>query len=93
MLTSTIDSIREDNARFAREVEYIRETALDDVIDQRIEVAERQFDNETIEELEEAVDMVKRLSNDEDVVEEAAEIEKILNAEGDITFNEMVGIE
>ena len=93
MLTSSLDAIREEKAKFARDVEYLKETALDDIVDQRVEVAESQYVRETIEELEEAVAMVNRLPEDVDVVEESAEVERILNAETDITFNEMVGIE
>ena len=93
MLTSSLDAIREERAKFARDVEYLKETAIDDVIDQRIEVAESQYVRETISELEEAVEMVNRLPEDIDVMEESAEIERILNAETDLTFNEMVGIE
>ena len=93
MLTNKIDQIRESKARFAREVEYLKETALDDMIDERIEEAESQYVRETMEELEEAADMVNKLSGEEDVVAESVEIEKILNATEDITFEEMCGIE
>lgn len=93
MLTSTIDSIKRENAIFARDTEYLKETALDDMIDERMESVEDQFDPETIEELEEAVHMVEQLSGDIDPVMESAEIDRILNAEDDISFNEMAGIE
>lgn len=93
MLTSTIDSIRKENAIFARDVEYIKETAIDDEIDERMESAENVFDRETIYELEEAASMVKRLPSDVDFVAESAEISRILNADSDITFEEMAGID
>lgn len=93
MLTTAMDSIRETNAKFARDVEYIKETANDDIIDARVEMAEAQFSHETIGELEEAADMVGKLSAEENVVEEKAEIDRILNAEENLTFEEMVGIE
>mgnify|MGYP004647044183 CR=1 FL=1 len=93
MLTTAMDSIRESNAKFARDVEYVKETANDDIIDARVEMAEAHFNNETISELEEAAAMVDRLSSEENVVEEKAEIDRILNADENLTFEEMVGIE
>lgn len=93
MLTNTIEAIRTERAKFIRDVEYIKETAKDDVLDNRMEVAESLYVRESVEELEEAADMVKKLSSEEDVVAESAEVETILNAEENITFNEMIGIE
>ena len=92
MLTNPIDSIRIKNAEFARDVEYIKETALDDEIDERVEAAESEYTPESIEELEEAAAMVNRLPEDEDPVEESAEIDRILNATENITFEEMANI-
>lgn len=93
MLTNTIEAIRTERAKFIRDVEYIKETAKDDVLDNRMEVAESLYVRESVEELEEAADMVKKLSSEEDVVAESTEVETILNAEENITFNEMIGIE
>lgn len=93
MLTNSIDAIREEKARFARDVEYIKETYLDDVLDQRVEVAESLYVRETMDELEEAADMISKLSSEDDIVAESVEVNRILNADGDISFNEMVGIE
>ena len=92
MLTNPIDSIRIKNAEFARDVEYIKETALDDEIDERVEAAESEYTPESIEELEEAAAMVNKLPSDVDPIEESAEIDRILNAEENITFEEMVNI-
>lgn len=92
MLTNPIESIRIENARFARNIEYIKETALDDQIDERVEAAESEYYPESIEEMEEAAAMVNRLPEDEDPVEESAEIDRILNATENITFEEMANI-
>ena len=92
MLTNPIESIRIENAKFARNIEYIKETALDDQIDERVEAAESEYYPESIEEMEEAVAMVNRLPEDEDPVEESAEIDRILNATENITFEEMANI-
>ena len=92
MLTNPIESIRIENAKFARNIEYIKETALDDQIDERVEAAESEYYPESIEEMEEAAAMVNRLPEDEDPVEESAEIDRILSATENITFEEMANI-
>ena len=92
MLTNPIESIRIENAKFARNIEYIKETALDDQIDERVEAAESEYYPESIEEMEEAAAMVNRLPEDEDPVEDSAEIDRILNATENITFEEMANI-
>lgn len=93
MLTNPIESIKLENAKFARDVEYIKETSLDDEIDDRIEVAESQYVGETIEEMEEAAAMVNKMPATESLVEESAEIDRIMNATENLTFEEMVGLE
>ena len=92
MLTSAINSIRENKAKLARDVEYLKETALDDRIDERVMRAEACFEKATLEEYQEAAGFVDRLSSENDLVEESMEVERILKAEGDLTFNEMAGI-
>lgn len=94
MLANILSDIREENAQFARDVEYLKETSSDDIIDERLERAEESVldDIESYEELEIAKENVDHLSDIEDTMEESAEIEKILNATEDLTFEEMVGI-
>lgn len=92
-LTSTMDYLKESRAKFARDVEYVKEISHDDVIDECVESAEFLFEPETTEELQEAVDMVERLSDEENLVESADELSRILEADGDISFNEMIGLE
>ena len=94
MISSITDSIREQNARFARETEYIKEISRDDIIDERTDIAmeEVQGVTDSVEELEEAVSLYDQMPETEDLTVEAAEIQRILDADGDISFNEMVGI-
>ena len=66
--------------------------AGEDVVDDRTEVAESQYVKETIEDYNEAAEMIDQLSSD-DSKEEAAEIQRIMEATDDITFDEMIGIE
>lgn len=94
MLSNTIDDIKRENAEFLRDVEYVKETALDDELDARMDVAERAFNNtETYDELSEAADAIDNLSDYIDPAVEEAEIDRILNCNDEITFEEMAGIE
>ena len=87
------DSIRRDNAIFARDLEYVKESISEDMIDDRLEVAENKFMGyESSDEIQEALNMVNKLSDEENVIEESAEIERILSSNEDITFDEMIGI-
>lgn len=92
MLTNPIESIKLENAKFARNVEYLKETAIDDVLDDRVEVAESQYVGESIEEMEEASHMVNKMPANENLVEESAEIDRIMNADDNITFEEMINL-
>ncbi len=92
-LVNTIDHLKEERAKFARDVEYLKETAVDDMLDERVEAAELCFESETVEELTEAADFVERLSDEENIVESADELTRILDAEGDISFDQMIGLE
>lgn len=93
MLSGSLETIKRERAKFARDVEYLKEMAIDDVIDDRTEIAESLINKETIEELKEAADMVQKLSGEVNMVAENAEIDMIMNAESNITFDEMIGIE
>ena len=44
-------------------------------------------------ELEEAVEMVNKLSVEDEIAMEHVELERLLSATENVTFNEMVGIE
>lgn len=93
MIASIIDDVKARRAKFAREVEYLKETALDDEIDERTEVSESTFmTKETVDELKEAASYVDRMSGEEDLVQEAAEINYILTNGSDCTFDEMIGL-
>ena len=92
-LVNTIDQLKEERAKFARDVEYIKETSLDDILDKRIETAELCFESESVDELTEAVKFVERLSDEENIVESANELSRILEADGDISFEQMIGLE
>ena len=95
MLQSSINTLNENRAKFARDIEYLREMAIDDEVDERMEVAESTIVGETIEELQEALEMVNEMPVDMTVemALESEEVQRILDADDNITFNEMVGLE
>lgn len=94
MLKSSLEALQESRAKFAREVEYLRETAVDDVVDERTEEAESTIVEESMEELAEALEMVDSMpiNMDTEIALESEEVQRILDAEDNITFDEMVGI-
>lgn len=95
MLKSSIDSLNESRAKFARNVEYLKETAIDDIVDERTEAAESTLVGETMEELNEALEMVNIMivDSDDELALESEEIQRILDAEDNISFNEMIGLD
>jgi hypothetical protein len=92
MLTFGIDSILRNKAKMAREVEYLKESITEDVIDERTEAAESMYLKETPEELLEALELDAKMTTD-DSYAESVEIDNILNADHDLTFEEMCGLE
>ena len=92
MLTTTIDNINYNRAKRARELEYAKEAVNEMVIDERTEMAESIFMHETPEDLMEAVEFGKSLTED-DAVAEATEIERILESDHDMSFEEMCGLD
>lgn len=94
MLAGSIDAINRANASYARDLEYLKEAMYEDELDARLEALDR---NEgiidTAEELLEAKEFAERLSGEEDEALMEAEVDRILNADHDLTFNEMAGIE
>ena len=66
MLNYSVDSIREERARFARDVEYLREMANDDFTDERFFTLESKFGtNETYEDYLEAASIMEQIVVDE----------------------------
>lgn len=92
MLTSTADYIRKERAKFARDVEYLRETVNDDIIDIQVEKAESKYNTETVEELQEAAYMVDKLPIDDEYTAESVEIQRLLDATENMSFEDMTNI-
>jgi len=94
MLNNILDDIKLERAKFARDVEYLTEEALQDEIDDSLELAEESVLGyvETSDELLEANDYLESMSVD-DEESSKEEIQRIMEATSDMTFDEMVDVE
>ena len=90
MLDNAINSIRKERAALAREIEYMRESMEDDKLDEIMESVEGSDSNA---ELIEAAAYANSVDvTEEETAIESVEIDRILNADHDITFDEMIGL-
>ena len=90
MLDNAINSIRKERAALAREIEYIRESMEDDKLDEIMESVEG---SDSKAELIEAAAYANSVDvTEEETAIESVEIDRILNADHDITFDEMIGL-
>lgn len=91
MLTGTLNKIRAERAARIRDVEYIREMAADDAADDRLLDLELRSVKDTGNLFAESVETINQISAEDDFSQD--EINRILNADHDLTFDEMLGIE
>lgn len=91
MLKGIIDGIKRERAEFVRNIAYLREMSDDDIISDRIDVAESLVIKETADDIKEAVDLVNYMPSDFKE-EDNAEIERLMTATESITFDQMIGI-
>lgn len=91
MLVTAIENMKHQRAEFAREIEYLKESVLDDEMDARLTVAEELYVRESVEDYEEAKKELDLISESEET-QKNAEIKRILNADHNITFDEMIGL-
>lgn len=90
MLDNAINSIRKERAALAREIEYMRESMEDDKLDEIMESVEG---SDSKAELIEAAAYANSVDvTEEETAIESVEIDRILNADHDITFDEMIGL-
>ena len=91
MLTGTLNKIREERASRVRDLEYIREMAADDAIDDRLFDLELRTMKESGNIYAESAETVAQIPSDEAF--RADEIKRILDADHNLSFDEMIGIE
>ena len=90
MLDNAINSIRKERAALAREIEYMRESMEDDKLDEIMESVEG---SDSKAEVIEAAAYANSVDvTEEETAIESVEIDRILNADHDITFDEMIGL-
>ena len=90
MLTGTLNKIREERAARIRDIEYIREMVFEDAIDDRLFDIELMNLKESGNIYAEAAETIKSIPTDNSFRDE--EIKRILNADRNLTFDEMLGI-
>ena len=94
MLNTLIDNIKLERAKFSRDVEYLRELAIEDNLDDIMEGVEEEMlgSMDTSAELLEAAEDLEKLS-DEDEEFSNNEITKIMEATEDMTFDELIDVD
>lgn len=90
MLTKLSDSIKRKNAEFIRDVEYIKETAYEDMLDERMESFMEDVSELSMGEIRADLDSLNELTDDPE--QDEIEVQRIMNADCDMTFNDMIGI-
>lgn len=89
MLTGVLNKMREERAKFARDVEELRQMYMEDAIDDRdaeIDIAYGAADDP--DELRDAADVLDRIPEDDDFTDK--EINTILNSNCDLSFDELI---
>lgn len=89
MLTGALNKMREERARFARDIEELRQMYMEDAIDDReteIDLTYGAADDP--DELRAASDVLDKIPEDDDFTDN--EINTILNSDHDLSFDELV---
>mgnify|MGYP004556333689 CR=1 FL=1 len=92
MIENILSNAKRERAEFARDIAYIREMSLDDEVDDIMEKVDRNIYSESSDDYKEAINVVNMMQEsypDED----AAEMERIMEATHNISFDEMIGVE
>ena len=91
MFKTTIDNLKLSRAIQARNIEYLKESVLENKIDEATEAGESLFFKESVDDLLEAKQYDSLISDDESVTE-SVELEKIMQSDHDLSFDEMIGV-
>lgn len=90
MLTKLSDSIKRKNAEFIRDVEYIKETAYEDMLDERMESFMEDVSELSMGEIRNDLDSLNELTDEPE--QDEAEVQRIMSADRDLSFNDMIGV-
>jgi hypothetical protein len=91
-LTGTLNNLRMKRAQTLADIEYLRQMSIEDRMDDRFDAIEAKAFTESVDNeiLENASDIIDQISTDESFRME--EVERILNSDTDMTFDEMIGV-
>lgn len=90
MITNLSDSIKRKNAEFIRDVEYIKETAYEDMLDERVQSFMEDASELSMGDIRSDLDELDNLNDDPE--QDEMEVQRIMTADKDITFNDMIGV-
>lgn len=90
MLRKLSDSIKRKNAEFIRDVEYIKETAYEDMLDERMESFMEDVSELSMGEIRNDLDSLNELTDEPE--QDEAEVQRIMAADRDLSFNDMIGV-
>lgn len=90
MFTDSLANIQRKRAEYARDVEFMREMASDDLIDDITAKTEQLYLKESVIDDEEIELIMEKITGEDDMSEK--EIQRIMEATEDMTFDEMVGV-
>lgn len=93
MLTVALDNIRKERAIRARELEYIKEMAFDEEVDELTQEAESMFIREPLSEYMTVKEYLDTKVTPNDSVAEEEELNRILEATEDLDFDDMIDLE
>lgn len=89
MLTGALNKMREERAKFARDVEELRQMYMEDAIDDREHEMDITFGTtDDPDELRAAADVLDKIPEDDDFTDK--EINTILNSDHDLSFDELI---
>lgn len=90
MLNGISDSIKRKNAEFIRDVEYIKEMAYEDALDDRLNCCTDDTPNLSMSSISNDVRFIDNL--EETPEESEAEVQRIMNTDRNLTFNDVIGL-
>ena len=89
MLAGALNKMREERAKFARDVEELRQMYMEDVIDDREHEMDITFGTtDDPDELRAAADVLDKIPEDDNFTDK--EINTILNSDHDLSFDELI---
>jgi len=92
MIENILTEAKRERAEFAREVAYIREMHYDDEIDDIMDKVDSNIYHESSDDYKEAME-VAIMMQESYPEEDAAEMQRIMEATDNLSFDEMIGVE